>query len=159
MDIFKTYYDSPLGLLGLEADDNGITYVRFDAKDSGSNFDPEGFLLQCVRELDEFFSGRRKVFEVKINPQGSDFQVNVWREVYKIPFGKTRSYLDIAKAVGDPNSIRAVGGANGKNKIPIIIPCHRVIGSDGSLTGYGGGMWRKKWLLEFEIPKEQISFF
>jgi methylated-DNA-[protein]-cysteine S-methyltransferase len=159
MNIFRTYYDSPLGLLVLEADKNGITYVRFDAKDNSSNFDPDGFLLQCVRELDEFFSGKRKVFEVRINPQGSDFQVNVWREVYKIPFGKTKSYLDIAKAVGDPNSIRAVGGANGKNKIPIIIPCHRVIGSDGSLTGYGGGMWRKKWLLDFEIPKEQISFF
>ncbi|MCK5677367.1 MAG: methylated-DNA--[protein]-cysteine S-methyltransferase, partial [Flavobacteriaceae bacterium] len=98
-------------------------------------------------------------FDLKLNPQGTDFQQNVWNELQRIPYGKTTSYLDQSKKMGNVKAIRAIASANGKNPIWIIIPCHRVIGSDGSLTGYAGGLWRKKWLLEHENPTKQTSLF
>ena len=116
-------------------------------------------LKKCVQQLDEYFNGNRTVFDLKLNPQGTDFQKKVWNELLNIPFGKTRTYLEQTKKIGDIKAIRAVANANGKNPIWIIIPCHRVIGSDGSLTGYAGGIWRKKWLLTHENPVKQQSLF
>jgi methylated-DNA-[protein]-cysteine S-methyltransferase len=116
-------------------------------------------LADCVHQLDEYFARQRKSFDLKLDLRGTDFQKRVWRELLEIPFGKTVSYLDVAVALGDKKSIRAVGHANGQNPIVVIVPCHRVIGSDGSLTGYGGGLWRKEWLLNFEGSHPQTSLF
>jgi methylated-DNA-[protein]-cysteine S-methyltransferase len=103
-----------------------------------------------MAQLDEYFEGKRKKFDLLLEPMGTDFQKKVWKHLVKVPFGKTASYLDVAMALGEMKATRAVGSANGRNPIVIIIPCHRVIGSNGSLTGYGGGMWRKEWLLKHE---------
>lgn len=145
------YFDSPLGWMVLGADDKGILYVSFkeEAPDEIAEIN-NSHLKQLSVELAEYFEGKRKAFEVQIKLDGTEFQNKVWSELLKIPFGKTRNYMEQTKAMGDPKAIRAVASANGKNKHAIIVPCHRVIGSDGSLTGYAGGMWRKKWLLEFE---------
>ena len=116
-------------------------------------------LKECIEQLNEYFAGKRKVFDLPLNPQGTDFQKRVWAELQKIPYGKTVSYLDIARNIGDVNSTRAVGNANGKNKLNILIPCHRVIGINGKLTGYGGGLWRKQWLLELEMENSHEGLF
>ena len=107
-------------------------------------------LMETVEQLNEYFAGKRKKFDINIEQEGTEFQNKVWNELIKIPFGKTVAYNNIAKVLGNTKSIRAVGAANGKNQISIIVPCHRVIGSDGSLTGYAGGLWRKEWLLKHE---------
>lgn len=107
-------------------------------------------LQQCVTQLEEYFRRARKEFSISLQLQGTDFEKQVWKTLFDIPYGTTRTYMDIAKAIGNTKAVRAVGLANGKNPIAIIIPCHRVIGSDGRLTGYGGGIWRKKWLLKHE---------
>jgi len=107
-------------------------------------------LLQAIRELDEYFAGTRKVFELPLQQQGSAFQQQVWDELSKIAYGKTISYLQQSRFINNPLGIRAIASANGKNHLLIVVPCHRVIGSDGSLTGFGAGIWRKKWLLEHE---------
>ena len=113
----------------------------------------------CVFQLQEYFDGKRKAFDIKLNPEGTDFQKKVWNRLLEILYGKTLSYLELSKQLGDVKAIRAVANANGKNPIWIIIPCHRVIGSDGSLTGYAGGLSRKQWLLEHESPYKQTSLF
>ncbi|MDY0781576.1 methylated-DNA--[protein]-cysteine S-methyltransferase [Tenacibaculum sp. IB213877] len=160
----KTYYKSPIGILEIKGDENGIQSILFDDASTTLEVTNEvkipDSLQNCVSQLDEYFSGERKEFEVKLNPQGTDFQQKVWQELLNIPFNKTRSYLEQTKAIGDIKAIRAVASANGKNPISIIIPCHRIIGSDGSLTGYAGGIWRKKWLLEHEgvLQKQQTLF-
>jgi len=105
---------------------------------------------QCARELDEYFSGARTAFTVKTRNAGTPFRERCWAELLTIPYGQTRTYGEMAEAIGNKNAARAVGGANNKNNISIIYPCHRVIGADGALVGYGGGLWRKQWLLEFE---------
>ena len=110
-------------------------------------------------QLKEYFQGKRTSFNLLLNPQGTKFQKLVWKGLSTIPYGKTISYLAQSKKIGDIKAVRAVAAANGKNPISIIIPCHRVIGSDGSLTGYAGGVWRKKWLLDFENPLKQLSLF
>jgi methylated-DNA-[protein]-cysteine S-methyltransferase len=112
-----------------------------------------------INQLDEYFNRKRQKFDIPLDIEGTEFQKRVWHELSKIQFGKTKSYMDIAKALGDVKAIRAVGLANGSNKIAIIIPCHRIIGSDGSLVGYAAGIQRKKWLLDFEIPPIQASLF
>lgn len=145
------YFDSPLGWLELGADAEGIIYVSFMEEAPTEVAETiNNHLKQLLIELAEYFQGNRKEFEVKIHLNGTDFQNKVWNELLSIPFGKTRTYMQQTLALGDEKAIRAVASANGKNKLAIIVPCHRVIGSDGSLTGYAGGMWRKKWLLEFE---------
>jgi methylated-DNA-[protein]-cysteine S-methyltransferase len=150
------YFQSPLGPIEISASDKGITAISFvdnipeDHKDISSPF---------ITELEEYFSGSRKEFTVPLAPEGTLFQKQVWQELQTIPFGEKRSYLDIALKLGDKNLTRAVGSANGKNPIAIIIPCHRVIGEDGKLTGYAGGLWRKEWLLDFESPKDQQELF
>ena len=148
--IYKTFYNSPIGLIEISGTENSITSLYF----LDEEFNPESksnlYLEKCVEQLDEYFKGKRKIFELNLQLEGSEFQKKVWNELLKIPYGETKSYMEITKILGDTKAIRAVANANGQNKISIIIPCHRVIGSDGSLTGYGGGLWRKKWLLEHE---------
>ncbi|HNU58810.1 MAG TPA: methylated-DNA--[protein]-cysteine S-methyltransferase, partial [Aquaticitalea sp.] len=116
-------------------------------------------LQRAVKQLDDYFQGKRTSFDFKINPKGTEFQKKVWRELCAIPFGKTMSYLELSKKLGDVKAIRAVASANAKNPIWIVVPCHRVIGSDGSLVGYAGGLYRKKWLLEHENTHKQQTLF
>jgi len=151
--------DSPVGKMKLVADAVGLTSIQFlDSEEILSEEIPNA-LEEVVKQLREYFDGKRRDFNLRLSPQGTDFQKRVWRELEKIPFGKTVSYKHIATRLGDPKVIRAAASANGKNPIPIIIPCHRVIGSDGSLTGYAGGLQRKKWLLEHENPSRQQVLF
>jgi methylated-DNA-[protein]-cysteine S-methyltransferase len=151
--------DSPVGKMKLTADVIGLTSIQFlDSEEILSEEIPNA-LEEVVKQLREYFDGKRRDFNLRLSPQGTDFQKRVWKELEKIPFGKTVSYKHIATRLGDPKVIRAAASANGKNPIPIIIPCHRVIGSDGSLTGYAGGLYRKKWLLEHENPSRQQVLF
>jgi methylated-DNA-[protein]-cysteine S-methyltransferase len=154
-----TYYKTPIGTAKIIGNLNGITAVTvIDENIETSKIIPK-CLQPCVQQLNEYFKGTRKQFDLKLNPQGTDFQKRVWNELLNVSHGKNRSYLEQSKKLGDAKAIRAVASANGKNPIWIIIPCHRIIGSDGSLTGYAGGLWRKKWLLEHESPSPQQSLF
>ena len=157
--IAQAYLDSPLGSLLLQGDADGIQKlsVMEEAQDSSTEIPAE--LQSAAQQIHEYFQGQRSSFDLKLNPQGTSFQKQVWTQLVEIPFGKTATYMDMAERLGDPKSIRAAASANGKNPIMIIIPCHRVIGSDGSLTGYAGGLWRKKWLLEHESPVRQEKLF
>src|SRR5690554_2009778 len=151
---------TPIGFLEISGDYEGISSVIFsDVNSENSSQKIPEILAIAVYQLQEYFDGNRKDFTLKLNPKGTDFQKQVWEELQKIPFGKTVNYLQIAKQLGNPKVIRAAASANGKNPIAIIIPCHRVIGSDGSLTGYAGGLHRKKWLLEHENPSPQHNLF
>lgn len=150
MSLQITYYSSPIGIIEVTGNEQGIASLYFvDAKKDDSQIIPAE-LKECVYQLDEYFRGIRKEFGLKLNPQGSDFQKKVWKQLLTVPFGKTASYLQISKQIGDSNATRVVGNANGSNPISIVIPCHRVIGSNGKLTGYSGGLWRKEWLLNHE---------
>ena len=150
---------SPLGYTKITGDDEGISSITvLNSEEIISDIIPEP-LEDCVYQLQEYFEGKRQVFDLKLNPQGTDFQKTVWDALLSIPFGKTMSYLELSKQLGDVKAIRAVANANGKNPIWIIVPCHRVIGTDGSLTGYEGGLHRKQWLLEHESPYKQQSLF
>ena len=144
-------YESPFGNIVIESDGKAVTGIK-----TGSDLKPNGkkeantLTDVTAMQLKEYFAGKRKKFDVPLNPQGTEFQLAVWEALQKIPYGKTRSYKQIAQAVGNPKASRAVGMANNKNPIWILIPCHRVIGADGSLTGYGGGIEMKKRLLFIE---------
>ncbi|WP_218598158.1 methylated-DNA--[protein]-cysteine S-methyltransferase [Polaribacter sp. NJDZ03] len=159
MSLQTTYYKTPLGTAKIVGNENGIQSVAVLNEDVSTSKEVPECLQECVTQLDQYFSGKRSNFDLKLNPQGTDFQKKVWDELLNIPYNKTRTYLEQSKALGDVKAIRAVASANGKNPIWIIIPCHRVIGSDGSLTGYAGGIWRKKWLLAHENPVKQQSLF
>jgi len=150
--------ESPLGPLTIERTTSGISKVYFAESNAITTKIPKSLVLVCT-QLQSYFKGDRIEFEVDLDPEGTPFQKRVWNELLKIPYGKTRSYQQIANHLGDPKVIRAAASANGKNPIAIIIPCHRVIGSDGSLTGYAGGLSRKKWLLEHESPVKQVALF
>ena len=150
---------SPIGLLHITGDDEGVQEVTFLTDNQPISTIIPDSLSTCVAQLSEYFDGKREDFDLKLNPQGTEFQRKVWEILLEIPFSKTRSYLEQSKVFGDVTAIRAVASANGKNPIAIIIPCHRVIGSDGSLTGYAGGKWRKQWLLNHESPSKQQSLF
>lgn len=152
------FINSPLGITKIEGDENGISVISVLSEGELSTKIPNE-LQEAVSQLQEYFEGKRQDFDFKLNPKGTDFQKKVWQELLNIPFGKTISYLDLSKKLGDIKTIRAAASANGKNPLWIVIPCHRVIGSDGSLTGYAGGLWRKKWLLEHETPSNQQSLF
>ena len=153
------YFKTPIGTAEIIGDEDGIQSISMLNKEIETSVNVHTSLQDCLVQLDEYFAGKRSEFDLKLNPQGTDFQKKVWSELLNIPFGKTRTYLEQTKQIGDPKAIRAVASANGKNPIGIIIPCHRVIGSDGSLTGYAGGLWRKKWLLDHENPVKQQSLF
>lgn len=150
-NIFKTTVETPVGYLELTSDQNFLLSVSFaEMPGKLSDFQP-AILKESIAQITEYFDGKRKEFDLKLQPAGTDFQLKVWEEVKKVTFGKTVSYLDIAIKTGSKNNTRAVGLANGKNPIPIIIPCHRIIGTNGKLTGYAGGLERKKWLLQHEL--------
>lgn len=155
------FYHSPIGIIKITVSGSYIIELIYIKEESGTP--PETIKLSaeekkaiqtCITQFDEYFSGRRKIFDLPIKQQGTQFQQKVWNELIKIPFGKTISYLQLAQRLGNAKSIRAAASANGRNKLNIIVPCHRVIGSDGSLTGYGGGLHRKKWLLDHEAKFE-----
>lgn len=149
--LFNGLYQSPLGLLTITSDGDFITSVLFPKNESPLLVEnTNGVIAACIAQLDEYFQGSRKVFNLPLNSGGTEFQRKVWDKVYEIPFGETKSYGDIANSLGDSKLSRAVGLANGANPIPIIIPCHRVVGSNGTLTGYAGGLDRKRWLLNHE---------
>jgi len=150
MAIYKTYYKSPLGPIEISGMQDSILSVDF-VEDMLPGDDDLPFCLKtCIKQIDEYFNGKRKEFLLKLDPQGTIFQRRVWKQLEKIPFGAVVTYSEIASIIGKPNACREVGRANGRNPIAIIIPCHRVVGSDGSLTGYGGGLWRKEWLIKHE---------
>lgn len=152
-ETFSTYYHSPIGLLKISGAEEYISEVSFhdtSQKAEGTKKHLPPLLINCVEQLIQYFNGERRIFELPIHQTGTPFQQDVWSILTQIPFGKTISYLDLARKTGDTKATRAVANANGKNNIAIIIPCHRVIGSNKSLVGYAGGLWRKKWLLELE---------
>jgi len=151
--------ESPLGYTKIIGDDDGIQSVTvLNSEENITDIIPE-ILEDCIIQLKEYFEGLRKQFRLKLNPEGTPFQKRVWDELLNIPYGKTVSYLELSKKLGDVKAIRAVANAIGKNPLWIIVPCHRVIGSDGNLTGYAGGLQRKQWLLEHEGPYTQTSLF
>ena len=152
------FINSPLGITKIVGDENGISIISVLSEREISTTIPNE-LKEAVTQLQDYFAGNRINFTFKLNPKGTDFQQRVWQELLNIPFSKTLSYLELSKKLGDVKAIRAVASANGKNPLWIVIPCHRVIGTDGSLTGYAGGLWRKKWLLEHENPTSQQSLF
>ncbi|GAA4295552.1 methylated-DNA--[protein]-cysteine S-methyltransferase [Aestuariibaculum suncheonense] len=150
---------SPLGFAQITGDTSGIASVTvLNSEEQVSETIPET-LIDCVTQLNEYFDGERETFNLKLNPKGTDFQQSVWALLQQIPYGKSISYLELSKQLGDVKAIRAVANANGKNPLWIIVPCHRVIGTNGSLTGYAGGLHRKQWLLEHESPNQQQRLF
>jgi methylated-DNA-[protein]-cysteine S-methyltransferase len=149
---YISYYHSPIGLIKISGNKRYINEVIFiDHLEQIPATPPSSRIIQlCVEQLIEYFNGSRRQFTIPVSQQGSDFQQKVWSKLIEIPFGKTISYPDLARRMGDPKVIRAASVTNGVNKIAVIVPCHRVIGSNGTLAGYAGGLWRKKWLLEHE---------
>ncbi len=141
--------ETPIGPLTAVLDDDGkLTQLTFRSLSSGSESrDPVG---RVAHQLSEYFAGQRRVFDLPLALHGTEFQLAVWNELLRVPYGDTITYAELARRIGRPAAIRAVGAANGANPIPVIVPCHRVIGSDGTLTGYGGGIERKQWLLAHE---------
>ena len=152
------YYSSPVGELEIRSQGDAVTTVWY-LKDAKQPEQRTPVIDQCIQELDEYFFKGRKFFDVKLELIGSTFQQKVWTQLMEIPYGRTTYYADIAIKVGDVNSVRAVGLANGQNPIAIIVPCHRVIGKDGSMIGYGGGLERKEWLLRHEGALNQLEIF
>jgi methylated-DNA-[protein]-cysteine S-methyltransferase len=161
--IFTTTLDSPVGRLHLAASDTALLAVVWRREstpqlpfESGIDDPAHPVLSLTARQLDEYFTGRRRAIEIPLDFRGTDFQRQVWTTLLGIPFGETRSYLDVARALGNPAAVRAVGAANGRNPISIIAPCHRVIGTSGDLTGFGGGLAAKAWLLAHESPQRDL---
>jgi len=157
LEITSTYYQSPLGLLRVGGTDTYISEISFIDRLEESEYRGAGLggpvtpvVIQCIEQLIQYFQGQRRVFDFPISQEGTEFQQSVWNELMAIPFGKTISYLELSRRLGDTKAIRAAAAANGKNNIVIVVPCHRVIGSKRDLVGYGGGLWRKKWLLDHE---------
>ena len=155
----KVVINSPLGFVLIEGNEEGISKISVTSDETILSETISDLFDDVVTQLNEYFQGNRTDFQFKMNPIGTDFQKKVWEELLKIPFGKTVSYQEVTNNLGDPKAIRAVANANGKNPLWIVVPCHRVIGSDGSLTGYAGGLWRKKLLLDHENPVKQQSLF
>lgn len=154
-----TYLKTPLGICEITGDEDGISEIKImDETREPSAIIPES-LNSAAHQINEYFKGELQNFQLKLNPTGTSFQKEVWQALNEIPYGETRSYLELSKKLGNVKAIRAVASANGKNPLWIVTPCHRVIGSDGSLTGYAGGLWRKKWLLDFENPSLQQELF
>lgn len=162
--ILIQHISTPIGIVTVGATSKGICMLEFGEKtkfktnlDFNSELGSNTFIKKLEQQLNEYFNKKRTVFDVILDLIGTDFQINVWKELLKIPFGSTRTYKEQAIAIGNLKAIRAVATANGANRIPIVIPCHRIIGSNGSLTGFSGGLWRKQFLLELE--SEQMSLF
>ncbi|MBL7471832.1 methylated-DNA--[protein]-cysteine S-methyltransferase [Robertkochia sediminum] len=158
MKTLQAVINTPLGAAILEGNHHGLRSFKLTAASRENTPIPE-VLREAADQITEYFEGKRQTFALALDPVGTPFQKKVWAALQDIPYGKTTSYMDLSRQLGDPKAIRAVAAANGRNPLWIIIPCHRVIGSDGSLTGYAGGLWRKKWLLEHEQPAKQQSLF
>jgi methylated-DNA-[protein]-cysteine S-methyltransferase len=158
MDLESICIQSPVGIIEISGSINGIRSILFLDKEVDPMPVPE-FLQDCANQLNEYFAGKRKQFNLTLDPKGTEFQLKVWELLQRIPFGETISYLDLARMTGSQANTRAVGSANGKNKLNIVVPCHRVIGSNGKLTGYGGGLWRKEILLKFEMGNTMVGLF
>ena len=141
---------SPIGPLRLEASGDQIVGIQFHARGPAARTLPAGVIQDAARQLDEYFAGRRTQFSLPLAPKGTDFQQSVWEALTQVPYGSTISYGDLAEGLGKPTAVRAVGAANGQNPIPIVIPCHRVIGANGKLVGFGGGLETKAFLLRLE---------
>ena len=141
--------ESPIGLIEIKATVGAITSLEF-VELPGEDERRSPIVEEAIQQLSAYFDGTRRDFDLPLSLQGTDFQRLVWQQLLTIPYGQITFYHDLAEAIGKPKAVRAVGAANGQNPISIIVPCHRVIGSDGSLTGYGGGLWRKEWLLKHE---------
>ena len=150
MRTFVTTYRSEIGPLEVVGTHRGILTITFVEDEFEADLNLPACIKECLRQLDEYFKKKRRKFSVPLLLDGTAFQKTVWRQLQKIPFGQTASYGDVARAIGRPQAFRAVGNANNKNRIPLIIPCHRVIGSDGKMVGFGSGIWRKEWLLDHE---------
>ncbi len=149
--VFHTaYYTSPIGVIQLIEENNVLTVAHFLDQPISESLSSSELLNEAFWQLDEYFSGARTEFHLPLHVGGTDFQQSVWNKLIQIPFGKTITYLQLAKRLGNVKSIRAAASANGKNPLAIIIPCHRVIGANGNLTGYAGGLHRKQWLLDHE---------
>jgi len=151
--LYKLDYSSPLGIIEIAGTDEAIYSILFNEQDKvvhALQEDTPEVLKECYTQLDEYFKGVRQEFNIPYIFEGTDFQKTVWNALTQIPFAKTGSYKDIAVSIGNEKAVRAVGSANGKNKLSIIVPCHRIVGSNGTLTGYAGGVWRKEWLLKHE---------
>jgi methylated-DNA-[protein]-cysteine S-methyltransferase len=144
------YYESEIGPIEITGTEEGILSLDFLEEGSMDDYEVHPCLEECVQQLDEYFKGTRSEFSLNVILQGTAFQKNVWNQLMKIPFGETVTYKDLASRIGNTKAVRAVGNANGKNRIAIIVPCHRVIGSNGTLVGYASGVWRKEWLLKHE---------
>ena len=155
----QAYIKSPVGITLIEGDETGVSKILVYDKEIEPSKKIPPVLKAAVIQLNEYFEGKRTNFDFPINPQGTDFQKRVWDSLLEIPYGKTMTYMEQAIKLGDIKAIRAVASANGKNPLWIVVPCHRVIGTNGSLTGYAGGIWRKKWLLDHENPVKQQSLF
>ena len=151
------HIQSPLGTIEITGSNGVIFSVSFLEEQDNSKSKVPASLKECVRQLEEYFSGKRKQFDLQLQPNGTAFQRHVWDELLKIPFGKTISYIQLARQLGDEKSIRAAASANGKNPIGIVIPCHRVIGANSELVGYAGGLWRKQWLLDLENGQQSLD--
>jgi methylated-DNA-[protein]-cysteine S-methyltransferase len=152
-EIYTTYYHSPVGLLKISGTEGYITEVLFHdttQKAEGNKKHLPPMIIQCIEQFIQYFQGERRQFELPLNQAGTTFQKEEWNELVQIPFGRTISYLELARRTGDTKATRAVANANGRNNVCIIVPCHRVIGANKELVGYSGGLWRKKWLLEHE---------
>lgn len=163
--IFYSYLDSPLEKILIARNSAGLTHILFQTEigtkplGPGWRFETEP-PREVANQFQAYFAGELYEFDLPLSPSGTSFQLEVWQALQAIPYGQTISYAELARKIGKPRAMRAVGAANGRNPLPIVIPCHRVIGSNGSLTGYGGGLWRKQWLLEHErriITKEGVS--
>ncbi|HGY55610.1 MAG TPA: methylated-DNA--[protein]-cysteine S-methyltransferase [Caldithrix abyssi] len=142
--------DSPVGKLRLSADDGAVTSILFVDEPVKNAATDDALLTEAADQLHAYFEGKLRRFDLPLRAEGTEFQKKVWQALRTIPYGQTASYLDIAKAIGNQKAVRAVGLANGKNPLTIVVPCHRVIGANGKLVGYGGGLWRKEWLLRHE---------
>ena len=147
--MFYSYFKSPIGLVQIGGTASEVTSLDFVER-RREKTESHPLIDRAARQIAEYFAGKRQVFDLPISYQGTDFQERVWGQLLKVPYGETASYQDIARGVGNPLAVRAVGAANGKNPISLIVPCHRIIGSNGTLVGYGGGLWRKEWLLKHE---------
>lgn len=159
--MYYCWFESPIGSLLLAGDEQGLKWLGFP--EGKGHLEPssewvrnDGFFKETTLQLESYFAGELRTFELPLAPEGTEFQLNVLAALKSIPYGETRSYVDIARQIGRPKASRAVGAANGRNPLPIVIPCHRVIGSNGSLTGFGGGLKAKTFLLELENP--QLTF-
>lgn len=156
------HYRSPIGIIKVEAIENHISSVVFLEEEVELILPETGLLKTAVDQLHQYFAGKRSTFDFPVKQSGTEFQQQVWQEISKVDFGKTQSYAQLSAQFGNPLAIRAIASANGKNKLWIVVPCHRIIGTNGELTGYAGGLWRKKWLLQHEAVvcgKAQTTLF